>query len=160
MADWAAIRVQTEPDKLKYVSQKLSAYTTDYIGKYYFQKLQQVAALAADVGRNYIEYSPSVRTPTGEARGAKGRVLTGEMRDNFKASVVSIQARTKYSVTLGWLDGRPGYAIFQELGTSNGIKAMGAVRFTAEFFRLEMQLSGSTGNFPGNPPRQFIKDAE
>ena len=56
---------------------------------------------------------------------SRPRVAGRSMRDS-----VDYQVRVnKNSVSLrfGWLNGRPGYAFFQEYGTSNGVPAMHAL---------------------------------
>ncbi len=42
---------------------------------------------------------------------------------NYK---VSVNAKS-VSLRFGWITGRPGYAFFQEYGTSNGVPAMHAL---------------------------------
>jgi hypothetical protein len=138
--NWLGIRVKTEPAKMRYVQGRIAGFPEEAIQKYYFQALQQLAAETVDVMKNYIEYSPDVRTPTGEARGAKGRVKSGEMRDAIKWS--GRKVGKVYRFEIGWLDGRPGYAIFQEQGTKNGVKAMESIAYALEFARREVQMMG------------------
>lgn len=138
--NWFDIRVKTEPAKIKHVVGQIRGYPEFAFQKYYFQSLQQLAAEGVDVMKNYIEYDPKVRTKTGEARGAKGRVKTGEMRDAVKWSGGKVGKNYRFDI--GWLDGRPGYAIFQEVGTKNGVKAMESIQYTLDFMRRELKMMG------------------
>lgn len=144
MGDWLNIKVKTEPSKLKHVQAQLTNFENGPVIKYLFQHLQYISASGADVGRNFIKYHPSVVTKTGEERasrgaGIAGRVDSGEMVNKFRWSGGKI-GPGKYKFKVGWLDGTPGYAIFQEQGTKRGVVAMNALGYVTEYMRNEMKL--------------------
>lgn len=144
MSQWIPIRVKTEPAKMRYVKAKIEGFPEEALGRYYFQQLQSLLASAADVMKNYIEYDPSVRTQTGWARAAlggngPGRKDTGALIDGITWSGRKV-ADGKYSFEVGWLNGTPGYAIFQEQGTKTGVRAMNSLEYVTNFIRQELQL--------------------
>ena len=63
----------------------------------------------------------------------------------------------KYEFTVGWLDGTPGYSVFQEYGTKNGVAAMNSLQYTADFMRLELKHMGASpsGFKVGSPVRKW-----
>jgi hypothetical protein len=147
MADWLPIRVKTEPAKLRHVQNRIIGFPEEVMEKFYFQKLQSAVASAADVMRNYIEYSPDVVTPTGQARAAlggngPGRKDTGRMIAGVKWRGGKV-GKAKYEFALGWLNGEPGYSIFQEHGTKNGVQAMNSLQYASDFLRRELHLLGT-----------------
>lgn len=81
--------------------------------------------IAADGVRNMRDRIETASTKTGLAQGRTGRVVTGKMRDSVDQQVR--RNKNNVSMRFGWLNGRPGYAFFQEYGTSNGIPAMHAL---------------------------------
>jgi hypothetical protein len=60
-----------------------------------------------------------------EAKGSRPRIGGKSMRDSVDQEVKV--NRRSISLRFGWLNGRPGYAFFQEYGTSNGVPAMHAL---------------------------------
>lgn len=105
-------------------------------------RLRPIAADAVREMRTTIEQAV---TKTGAAAQAKGlRSTAGRVRSREEASrsnrprvagksmrdsvdqVVRVNKRT-VSMRFGWLNGRPGYAFFQEYGTGNGVPAMHAL---------------------------------
>lgn len=144
MSKWLQIRIQTEPAKLQKMQSRIIGWPEEAFIKNYFQLLQNLTATAADVMRNYIS-DAKTSTPTGIAQGRKGRVVTGEMMRGVTSNAggnrgAIKQPNGKYLFKFGWLDGKPGYAVFQEWGTSNGIKAMNAQRYASEWVRKELKL--------------------
>ena len=144
--DWMPIRIKTEPAKTQYVKNRIMGFPDEAVGKFYFQQLQSVSASAVDVMKNFITYDRSVWTETGLRRasrrgGYKGRNDTGEMvsRITWRGAKVGPH---KYKFEFGWLDGEPGYAIFQEQGTKSGVKAMNSLAYAMEFARQELRLMG------------------
>jgi hypothetical protein len=112
-------------------------------------ELENIGSFAVDTIKDVIERSV---TPTGaraEAAGLRstaGRVRgeaerKADHRQGGKSMIDSVsykvnrnipktpKSRAKNNITLryGWLSGTPGYAWFQENGTSNGVKGMGAL---------------------------------
>jgi len=137
MADWIDIRIKTEPANMKHVKARILGYPEEVLEKYYFQFLQYVAAAGADIGRQYIG-SAAVNTPTGLGEGRQGRVKSGDMQKNFKWSARKDGKR--YVVDIGWINGTPGYSIFQEHGTKNGIVGMNAVGYVTDWIRSELKF--------------------
>lgn len=73
--------------------------------------VEKAMAGALEFGKNQMV--DTIETSGTGFEGRRGRVVTGEMRDEVRAQ----QSRGKDSVTglLGWLEGTPMYAKFQEL---------------------------------------------
>jgi len=146
--DWIRIRVKTEPAKMKYVKGRIEGFGEEAMGKFFFQQLQSMTASGVDVMKNFISSHPSVRTRSGAERKARGgngpgRVDTGLMKDSITWKGYKISKR-RYRFEFGWLDGTPGYAIFQEQGTKNGVKAMNSIAYATAFMRNELQLLGQS----------------
>jgi len=148
MPNWISIRVKTEPAKMKHVKGRIEGFPQQAIGKYFFQQLQSMTASGADVMKNFIgpQGHPSVRTNTGHERKARGgngpgRVDTGLMRDSIKWTGRKL-GNGNYRFEFGWLNGTPGYAIFQEQGTKNGVRAMNSIGYATEFMRNELRMLG------------------
>lgn len=139
MTDWLPIRIKTEPAKLRYVKSRIMGYPEEAMGKYFFQQLQMVTASAADVMKNFIMQDKN--TKKYETTGVKGRRKTGAMIDaiTWRGSKIG---KGKYRFEFGWLDGRPGYAIFQEQGTKNGVRALNSLDYATNFAKQELRLLG------------------
>jgi hypothetical protein len=151
--NWFEIRVKTEPSAMKNVVSRIEGFQKEAADKYFFQMLQSISAAAADVGRQYIA-SAKVSTPTGEAAGRKGRIKSGDMQAGFKNDGGHKTGDGKYEFHFGWNDGTPGYSIFQELGTKNGITAMHALQYARQFAAAELKLrskNAKAANFPASP---------
>lgn len=134
---WIDIRLKTEPSHMKHVRNRIFAYKDQVVEKYFFQFLQYLAATGADIGRNYIA-SSAVSTDTGRREGRQGRIKTGEMQRNFKWRVNKEGKR--YNVDIGWVDGEPGYSIFQEQGVTGGVVGMNAIGYVTDWVRQEMKF--------------------
>lgn len=141
---------------MRNVQAKIEGWPNEAFVKYYFQALQSLTAEAARVMKDYIA-SSAVSTDTGQAQGREGRVKTGTMKDGIKSNASGgrggIKQNNKYLFLFGWLDGTPGYAIFQEWGTRNGITAMNSQRYAAEWARKELK---SLGKGRVSSARKFI----
>lgn len=85
-------------------------------------RLEVIGVEAVESIRNTID---TANTATGQAEGRQGRNKTFEMRRKVTFQVRRNKRST--SLRVGWLDGRPGYAWFQEHGTSNGIEGMKSI---------------------------------
>lgn len=94
----------------------------------------QVLAVFDEVGSEAVDEMKdtitNASTKTGAARVAAGgngpgRIDTGKMID--AVSYIARKNARRVSLRFGWLYGRPGYAFFQEYGTSNGVPAMHAL---------------------------------
>ena len=136
--DWLNIRIKTEPAKIKYVTGQVEAFAEQAIGTYFFQFMQKMMPEAVDVMQNYIRYQAGKTTKTGKP----GRVVTGTMWESVKWRQVSTGKKGYYRFELGWLDGKPGYSIFQEQGTKSGVIGMNALGYTLEWLRNEVVLLG------------------
>lgn len=144
--DWLPIRIKTEGNKKHYVKNRIMGFPDEAFGKYYFQQMQSIVASGVDVMRNFITYDRSVWTETGIRRatqrgGYKGRNDTGKMVNAISWTGGKVE-KHKYKFELGWLDGEPGYSIFQEQGTKNGVQAMNSLAYVMEFMRQELKLMG------------------
>jgi len=108
-------------------------------------RFENVGSQAVEVMRETIEKS---ETKTGRAAQAAGKRTTAgrirgtvERRGAGKSMYDSVTfqvrknipkaegSRAKNNITLrvGWLNGTPGYAFFQEFGTSNGVQGMNSL---------------------------------
>lgn len=157
---WFDIRVKTEPAKMKYVSNQILGYPEQAFQKYYFQALQRITAEGADIMRNYLNTRPNW-TDTGQKRKARGgngpgRVDTGTMRDSIKWSGKK-DAKGRYVFKFGWIDGQPGYSIFQEYGTKNGVEGMHSMEYATEFVRSMIKdlAQNGKGTRLSNPKKVF-----
>lgn len=147
MTDWLPIRIKTEPAKMKHVQARIEGFPEQAVEKFLFQRLQSITAMGADVMRNYIKYERRLVTKTGLARVAKGgkyatRVDSERMVDSVKWE--GRKVGNKYKFRFGWIDGEPGYSIFQEHGTSNGVVGMESLAYAMEFVRRELHLLETT----------------
>lgn len=108
----------------------------------YFQRLQSIAADAVQIGRIQIKLAT---TETGRKRAAlggdPGRIETGEFYGKLKWEAVST-GKGEYRIRIGWLDGEPEYARFQEFGFQHrsgmyvtGADALGAAQ---RYFEKEL----------------------
>lgn len=155
--NWLPIRIKTEQAKMKHVVGTIEGFPKEVTQKYYFQALQSIAASAADIMRNYIRYSPVIATKTGKGDTpprAKGRNKTGNMADHVKWRLVESERGKRYKFNVGWIDGEPGYAIFQEQGTKNGVVGMNAIGYATDFVKQELKLLET------NPSGYKVKSAD
>lgn len=163
--DWMPIRVKTEPSKRQHIKNRIMGFPDEAMGKFFFQQLQSVTASAVDVMKNFITYDRSVWTRTGLDRAAssggyKGRVETGTMVNaiTWKGGKVGPH---KYKFEFGWLNDEPGYSIFQEHGTKNGVKAMNSLAYAMEFARAELRLLGQNpAAFRGTRAASFRRESD
>lgn len=103
---------------------------------------------AIRIMREIIERSS---TKTGLALGRQGRIRSlGEASLQSRPRVAGKSMRdhvtqvirrnsNNISSSFGWVHGYPGYAQFQELGTSNGVPAMNALTEAALWYQQNMQ---------------------
>ena len=139
--DWFNIRIKTEPSRMEQVKSTIEGFPKEVMQKYYFQTLQSISASAADIMRHYIKSDPGLATEASKNRTPPGgRNKTGKMWESVKWKLVESQKGTYYKFEIGWLDGTPGYAIFQEHGTRTGVKAMNSIDYTMNFTRTELKL--------------------
>lgn len=113
----------------------------------YFQELQRIAAEATKVARVEIKLAT---TETGRRRAAAGgngpgRIDTGKFYDG-----ITWEARRRgkglYEVRIGWLNGQPDWASYQELGFTHrsgmyvaGADALGSAQ---RYFENELAKLG------------------
>jgi hypothetical protein len=138
---WLVIRTKTEGDNFNAVRSRILTWNNDVAIPYYQQKLRGVASRGAKLIRQIIIDST---TPTGEQRkeaggNGPGRINSKDMYNAVGWKVSAKQARKNYSLRVGWVDGRPGYAIFQEHGTRNGVAAMNAIQQAQEQMLTEIR---------------------
>lgn len=139
MGDWFNLRVKVPTQQLNSTRNIIRAWPQKVAAEVYYPKLTQIA----QEGRDYMRYIIlAASTPTGVKRQGQGgngpgRVNTGQMFDSVRYRVR--QNKYNYSATIGWLDGKPGYAIFQELGTKNGVVGMNAVAQANEYMLSEIR---------------------
>lgn len=120
--------------------------------------MRQIGAQAVRDIRNTIENSPTKTGYRQAARGLRGgpgrergkseaaasnRPRTASGGRSMKDAVDQEVKINKRSVSLGfgWITGRPGYAFFQEYGTSNGVPAMRALTNASQKAHVELLKS-------------------
>lgn len=145
---WLDVRTKYEPSAMKHAVASIYGHPDQVMEKYYFQKLQQIVAAGADIQREYLNSRPNY-TKTGQKRKAAGgngpgRIDTGTMKDGIKWSSQKT-AKGRYDFKFGWINGTPGYSIFQEYGTANGIQGMGSLAYALEFVRKEIKYLNNGG---------------
>lgn len=102
----------------------------------YFQRLQSIAADATELGRIQIKLATTI---TGKKRAAQGSGSPGRIESGSFHSKLKWEANRRgkglYEVRIGWLDGEPDWATYQELGFTHrsgmyvvGADALGAAR--------------------------------
>lgn len=89
----------------------------EVIMPYYFQKLQSITFRAHQIGQETIK---AATTPTGAARAAAGgngpgRVDSGEFLAGFTLDSGRKFGKI-YEFNIGWLNGTPRWASYQEMG--------------------------------------------
>jgi len=141
---WIHIRISG--DKQNQGIRKMAARVTrapeEIFVKYYYRELVKIVFQARTIMLNIID---NASTPTGQRRGSQGRNKTGDMRKGVWARVSKV-SDGKYRAEVGWLTGRPGYAIFQEHGTRNGIVAMNALQAASDYVSEQMDKLGRGGS--------------
>jgi len=146
---WANIRVQSDEKHLRNMAASIERAPEEFFVKNYYRHIQRIAFDARLLIIQIIEES---ETPTGERRVAKGagragRIDTEEMLKAVWARIVKTGNKS-YRMEVGWLEGKPGHAIFQEHGTRTGIKAMNSLNRAADFIEDEIRklAAGGTGS--------------
>lgn len=123
---WEDIRFKTERANINAVVNNIKTYP-ERVSEKYFEAFRQAAENGAEVMRETIRNST---TKTGEKRAAAGRGEAGRIETGRMLELVGVTVREltkdRYSMSVGWRRGKPGYAIFQEQGTKS-IQAMGAL---------------------------------
>lgn len=132
--DTSAFRVlDKQLEKLQHV---IKSHKDEVVMPYYFQKLQSITFYAHAAGREEIR---NAITRTGEARarrgeGVPGRIKSGKFIEGFTLDTGQRIGDT-YEFNIGWLNGLPYWAVYQELGFKHragmfvtGADALGATR--------------------------------
>lgn len=123
---------------------KIRTWPTEVADKVYFPALQEIA----NNGREYIRYTIlASSTKTGEERaaaggGQPGRYVTGALFDQVRARV-NVN-KDSFTALVGWTDGTPEYAIFQEYGTRT-IEGMNSIVLAREYMLSAIQALSGTG---------------
>lgn len=143
---WMSIRLSSDGKEIKKLAAAVVRKPEEIMVKYYFQQVQRIAFEARRIMLKIIE---EAETPTGRARALKGgkpgRIDSGNMASKVWARVYKTN-RGGVAATVGWLDGRPGYTIFQEHGTRRGIVAMNALQAAGDYIEQEMDKLARGGS--------------
>lgn len=135
---WISIRISSDGKEIKKLAAAVVRKPEEILVKYYFQQVQRIAFEAR---RLMIKIINEAETETGRRRALKGgkpgRIETGRMVEKVWARAYKTGSGG-IAATVGWLDGRPGYAVFQEHGTRGGIVAMNALRAAGDYIEQEM----------------------
>ncbi len=145
---WAFIRLEGDRKQgggLYQMAARISRAPEEIFVKYYYQKVQKIAFEARRIILNTIDESVTAKGIARARNGGKsGREVSGKMKKGVWARAYKASAN-RYRAEVGWLDGRPGYAIFQEHGTRNGIVAMDSLRKAGDYIEAEMDKLGRGG---------------
>lgn len=150
MSKWFNIRMKTEAQNFNAVRSKIMGWPIEVLDNVYRPALEGIAAGGVAYIRSVIDTST---TPTGQRRRARGegeagRIETGRMKQMVRARIRP--RKDGFSMFVGWIDGRPGYAIFQELGTAQ-IEAMNAIPQAQEWMLSELRkLNVQGGRYQGS----------
>lgn len=140
---WLDIRTNGAKFNTELAKMRTSVTTApNEIFKGYFNALHRLAWEAAHVGRQKI--ADDTRTKKYEQTGEKGRIDTGKMINSFWANARK-EGDKKYKINLGYVAGQPGYSIFQEYGTRNGLRGVEALRAARDHFQAEVGRLGAGG---------------
>lgn len=112
-----AVNFREFDKSIEKLEQSMITTVKDVVIPGYFQQLQRIAAEATALARIRIKLAT---TPSGIARarsgsGQPGRIDTGAFYKGLSWRVRK-EAKGAYSIRIGWLDGDPDYASYQELG--------------------------------------------
>lgn len=145
MPNWFDIRIKTEGTSFDAIRTIIRAWPDTVFDDTYAPALEKIAESGVEFMRFVILDSA---TETGIARAGAGgngpgRVDTGTMFDSVTSKINANKGH--FAALVGWLNGTPGYAIFQELGTSHGIEGMGALIQAREYMLSQIQALGNTG---------------
>lgn len=138
--DWATIRTKTKASDFDAVRAKIMGWPEEVAEDVFYPQLEIIAQNGKARIREIIETSA---TKTGAERAARGgngpgRIKTAKMYNSVRARVR--KRKNGFSAFVGWIDGTPGYASFQELGTANGVMGMNAIGQARE--EMLMQIKG------------------
>lgn len=144
---WQFIRLggSGKYDMPKKLAAHVARLPNEILVKHYYREVQRIAFQARRIMLQVIDESVTEKGLKRQQRGGKpGREDTGNMRKLVWARVFKAQNGALVA-QVGWLTGRPGYAIFQEYGTRGGIVAMGALQKAGDYIEQEMDKLGRGG---------------
>lgn len=121
---WLDIRIQTENENRNAVRNKIMGWPEEVAQKRYWPALQQI-------GRNGVQFQRSIIERL-------DRIDTGDMKRGVKMRA-NKRAGNAFTLFVGWVDGRPGYSIFQEHGTRSGVVAMDSIAQTREYMLSQIE---------------------
>lgn len=139
-----AFKINVSVKNLDVARAKIRTWPTDVADKVYFPALKEIA----DNGREYIRYTIlASSTKTGEERasaggGSSGRYVSGTLFDQVRSRVNT--NKDSFTALVGWTDGTPEYAIFQEYGTRT-IEGMNSIVMAREYMLSAIQGLNGTG---------------
>lgn len=142
---WLDIRVKTEARNLNAVRSRIEAWPDEVAQDIYYPAIKAIAGEGLTYMRGLIEHSrtnPSGGRKNGSytVRGGSGQYARKRSGDMLRGTrVENRQGKKSLVSTVGWVRGQPGYAVFQEFGTKNGIVAMDSISQTTEYMRGLLQ---------------------
>lgn len=141
MSKWFDIRVKTEASKFDAVRSKIMGWPEEVAKEVYWPMLEQIGL----EGKAFIQQIIATDQNTKKFRegGGEGRIKSGLMYRSVKSR--ARERKNGFSLFVGWIDGRPGYSIFQEYGTRNGVVGMDAIGQAQEYMlsRLRAMAAGA-----------------
>lgn len=167
--DWVDIRIKVPQKDFDKIRTRIQGWPDEVMQDVYMPAVRAIAASGREYIRRIIDKST---TKTGEARAAAGgngpgRVDTGDMRRAVGARTTPYKSGKGFSMFIGWVGtgsrltrqggdrsttGAPGYAIFQEHGTKNGVEGMEAIS-QAEVFVMTKLRALASGKYVGHHER-------
>lgn len=148
--DWFNIRVKTEASKFNAVRSKIMGWPEEVAREVYWPRLEEIGNLGAEFIKNII--ATDTNTKKYEQGGPPGRIDSKDMYNKVRSR--ARERKQGFSLFVGWNDGRPGYSIFQELGTKSGVQAMNSIQQSQEYM-LSLLKSMATGTYTGSNTPSF-----
>lgn len=144
--DWFELKIKVPASDFNKVRVKIATWPEEVAAEVYRPQIKAIARAGAAYIKQIIERE---ETDTGRERARRGGNGPGRVKTGKMINAVSSRARDRagggVSATAGWLTGEPGYAIFQEMGTKNGVEAMDAIGQAHEFMLSELKRLANGG---------------
>lgn len=166
--DWFNVRFKTEASALNAVRSKILGWPQEVMREVYKPQIEAIGQEGVEFIRDVIRTST---TKTGERRQERGKGEPGRIKTGKMLKSVNVRVRDRkvgFTMNVGWIRGEPGYAIFQELGTSgepgddlfrgrDGIRGMDAIGQAHEFMLMRLR-EVAAGTYKGD--RSYELEAE
>ncbi len=138
--DWINLRVKVPAQDFNRVRTKIEGWPEEVAKEKFWPALEQIGREGADFIRYIVLTAPD--------KDGGGRIKTGEMYDKVQSRARE-RAGNAFSLFVGWNRGEPGYTIFQELGTKNGVIAMNSISQAQEYMLSQLRALAK-GRYKGS----------